>query len=442
MLKRVSARTCAASMLLLAAPGTIAADQERRCEHAEHAGVVRVATFNAFLNRSELGELVGDLSDPNDQLGEGASDTQIRAVAEIIQRVRPHVLLLNEFDRDLQGDALRLFQKNYLSVSQNGARPIHYPFVFNGPSNTGVPSGFDLNNDGEIGGADDAFGFGAFEGQFAMALVSRYPIDRHRVRTFQTFRWADMPGALLPADPEDADGDGNLEDWYSSGELEVVRLSSKSHWDIPVMIHNRTIHILAAHPTPPVFDGPEDRNGRRNHDETRFWADYVTPGRGDYIYDDTEGGPAAASGGLPEGDQFVIVGDYNADPLDGDSTQGAINQLLVNLQITDSKPSSEGAAEDATAEAQANATHRAEPAMDTGDFNPANPGNLRTDYALPSSHLPVAEQVRRQPCRGCRGVFWPAADDPLRYLVGDGFPVVSSDHHLVWVDVLIAPCHR
>ena len=103
-----------------------------------------------------------------------------------------------------------------------------------------------------------------------MAVFSKYPIDTAGARTFQTFRWADMPGALLPIDP--ATG----QSWYSPAELEVVRLSSKSHWDVPIQIGSgRPVHFLVSHPTPPVFDGPEDRNGRRNFDEIRFWADYV-----------------------------------------------------------------------------------------------------------------------------------------------------------------------
>jgi hypothetical protein len=58
-----------------------------------------VASFNAYLNRSEQVALVADLSEP--------SDPQIRAVVEIIQRVRPDVLLLNELDYDPDGEALR-----------------------------------------------------------------------------------------------------------------------------------------------------------------------------------------------------------------------------------------------------------------------------------------------------------------------------------------------
>ena len=131
----------------------------------------------------------------------------------------------------------------------------------------------------------------------------------------------------------------------------LFRLSSKSHWDIPIRFNGRLIHILAAHPTPPVFDGPEDLNGRRNHDEIRFWVDYVTPGRGDYIYDDNETAENP-SGGLRKGAKFVIVGDYNADPLDGDTTSGAANQLLANLQIQDPKQTSLGSQEDALAEGE------------------------------------------------------------------------------------------
>jgi len=264
--------------------------------------VVRFATFNASLNRNATGQLITDLSSP----GNAQADT----VAEIIQRTRPDVLLINEFDFDDQGEdgsslAAELFQDNYLSIGQGGADPIEYPYRFVAPSNTGIPSGFDFNNNGVVGGPDDAFGFGFFPGQFGMAVYSMFPIDEDAIRTFQLFLWKDMPGALLPDDPATS----APADWYSPAELDVFRLSSKSHWDVPIELGDRTVHFLVSHPTPPVFDGPEDRNGTRNHDEIRFWADYVLPSRSDYIVDD-EGNP----GGLEAGASFVIAGDQNSDP--------------------------------------------------------------------------------------------------------------------------------
>jgi Endonuclease/Exonuclease/phosphatase family len=97
--------------------------------------------------------------------------------------------------------------------------------VFIAPSNTGVPSGFDLDNNGTVGGGNDALGFGAFPGQFGMAFFSKYEIVTSEVRTFQHFLWKDMPGALLPDDPNTA----APHDWYSAEELAVLPLSSKSH---------------------------------------------------------------------------------------------------------------------------------------------------------------------------------------------------------------------
>ena len=338
-------------------------------------------------------------------------------MAEIVQRVRPDVLLINEFDFDPQ--ALVLFQDNYLSVPHNGALPINYPYRYIAPSNTGIPSGFDLDNNGSVGGPNDAFGFGFFPGQFGMAVYSMYPIDTSAVRTFQMFLWKDMPGALLPDDPNTA----APADWYSPAELNVFRLSSKSHWDLPIRIGKKTVHFLVSHPTPPVFDGPEDRNGTRNHDEIRFWADYITPGKSGYIYDD-----AGKSGGLKPGELFVIAGDENSDPLDGDSIPGSIQQLiehpLVNTKLT---PSSLGAVEQATLQGGANATHRSDPAFDTADFaDVPGPGNLRADYVLPRKNLKIVDGR----------VFWPLSTDPLFRLVGT-FPFPSSDHRLVWIDVSV-----
>ncbi len=261
-----------------------------------------------------------------------------------------------------------------------------------------------------------------------MTVLSKYEIDTDAARTFQTFRWVDMPGARLPENP-----DGSS--FYSDEALEVFRLSSKSHWDLPIDVDGETVHLLASHPTPPVFDGPEDRNGLRNADEIRFWADYVE-GQ-DYFYDDQ-----GRTGGLDPHARFVIVGDQNSDPFDGDSFPGAAQQLLDSPLIQGSAsdpgltPSSEGGPEAAAAQGGANDTHAADPAFDTADFGEPTPGNLRADYALPS--------VAGLRLDGAQ-VFWPTSDDPLADLLffdstGDGArDSQTSDHRLVWVDVTVLP---
>jgi len=410
-----------------------------------NAPTIRFAQFNASLNRNADGQLVNDLSNPAVQDGRGFGANanqelrvqQAKNVAEIIQRSNPDVLLINEFDY-FDADptkAVELFQENFLSVSQNGAIPVEYPYFYIAPSNTGIPTGFDLNNNGAAvtevvngigapGYGDDAFGFGSFPGQFGMVLLSKYPIDAANVRTFQKFLWKDMPGNLLTNDPTVDDPatavSENLSGFYSPEEQAILRLSSKSHWDVPIQLPNgEVVHALVSHPTPPVFDGSEDRNGKRNYDEIRFWSDYVTPGQGGYIYDDRGG-----TGGL-------TLGDQNADPNDGDSYQEAILQLLQNPNInTNTIPSSSGGPQQSALQGGANLNHTSNPAFDTADFADTTPGNLRADYVLPSANLDIAGS----------GIFWPVNTDPTFAPVGvfnptlpGGYP--SSDHRSVYVDI-------
>jgi 3-phytase len=379
------------SLLLVAALAAPAAAGHKR-------KTLRFATYNASLNRATQGGLLTDLR---------AGDAQARKVADVIATTRPDVLLINEFDHD--PEAAEVFTDEYLG----GA----YRYRYSDTCNTGVGSGFDLNGDGITGTepgtvdyANDALGFGFFPGQYCMLVLSKHPIDTANVRTFQNFLWADMPGALLPAG------------FYTPEELEILPLSSKSHWDVPIKVGGkRTIHFLVSHPTPPTFDGPEDRNGTRNHDEIRFWADYVRPWRGRYIYDD-EG----RRGGLKRGASFVIAGDQNADPADGDSVPGAAQQLLdhrlINATVT---PASEGGVEAAQLDGGINLEHEGDPAFDTADFGEP-PGNLRVDYVLPRRNLKVTGA----------GVFWPALGQPGRDLID------ASDHRLVWIDITARSARR
>ncbi|MEK8070360.1 endonuclease/exonuclease/phosphatase family protein [Rhodococcoides navarretei] len=320
---------------------------------------IRVATFNASLNRPAPGQLVTDLQ------GENA---QARAVADVIVANSPDVLLVNEFDYS-GDDAVRLFNDNYLDGQ--------YRYSFTAPVNTGVDSGLDLDKDSALGGPGDAWGFGQFPGQYGMVVYSKFPIATESVRTFQNFLWKDMPDSLLPRD-------------YYGDVSDALRLSSKSHWDVPIDVNGTTLHVLASHPTPPSFDGPEDRNGKRNHDEIRLSADYISGA--DYLYDDK-----GVRGGLDEGASFVMLGDQNSDPVDGDSVAGAIAQVLDLPRVQDPAPTSDGHG------------------TDTADFADPTPGDLRVDYVLPSDDLTVLDSQ----------VYWPnQAEHP-------------SDHRLVWADLEI-----
>jgi hypothetical protein len=368
-------------------------------------GTIRVATYNTSLYRDADGQLIQDLED--------GTNEQAKRIAEVIQRVRPDILLANEFDYDTAGRAAKLFLAKYLGFGQNGCEPIEYAHHFVAPVNTGKPSGRDLDKDGRPGEPDDAIGFGRHEGQYGMLVLSRFPVDTAHVRTFQNFLWRDMPDAMLPTDPKTG------QPFFDDDDLAVQRLSSKSFWDVPVEVPARkggppfVLHLLCSHPTPPVFDGPENRNGKRNHDEVRLVADYIDSQKGDYLIDDR-----GQRGGLPGDALFVIVGDLNADPLDGDSVQGAMNQLLEHPRVDASLTPASAGGKLATQQKSAPKSYsRGDPAHDTANFGDFR--NLRVDYALPSNGLIVSDG----------GVFWPAPNKPGSEAVG------VTDHRSVWIDV-------
>lgn len=355
---------------------------------------LRMATYNPEMTRNGAGVLLHELE-------EDASE-EIAAAVAVIRAVRPDILLLSRFDHDLHGRALEALR----ALLRQGPAGLDYPHAFHRPVNAGTPSGLDLDSDGLLMGPDDAYGWGRFPGHGGMALLSRFPIDAEAVRTFRTMLWQDLPGAQLPATP-----DG--QPWPDTARQAAMRLSSRSHWEVPVILPDDTrLHLLAAGPTPPLFDGPEGRNRLRNHDEVAFWVAYLD---GADLVDDR-----GRREGRPEG-PVVVLGDLNIDPDDGAGDPAAIRRLLVHPRLQDPRPRSDGAAR-AGAASGANARHVGDPGLDTADWRDGDdgPGNLRVDYVLPDARLDVTGA----------GVLWPAPGAPLA-----AEAATASAHRLVWVDV-------
>lgn len=356
-------------------------------------GSIRIATYNASLYGKTSGQVRQRLEDGMDQQAEN--------VAAIVQTVRPDLLLINEIDYDADGATARLLAEKFFAKPQGDRDPIEYPYILAVPSNTGIDSGLDLNNNGRKGEPSDAWGYGVYAGQYSMAIFSRFPIIEDEVRSFQDFLWKDLPGALRPIDPESS------KPYYDDATWNALRLSSKNHVDVPVLIGKQRLHIAASHPTPPVFDGNEDRNGCRNHDEIRFWIDYLAGPASTHLVDDR-----GNKGGLPENESFVLLGDLNSDPSDGDSRRGAIEALLHHPRVRDPKPQSAGAVESKRGD-----DLPADARSDTATFG--RNGNMRVDYVLPSRNLTLKNA----------GVFWPSRSDPDHRLIS------TSDHRMVWIEV-------
>ncbi len=355
---------------------------------------VRLALFNIReLSAAKIAEVADD--------GVG-TNLQLRAAAEIIKEVRPDILVLNEVDHDYDAvgepltTAARAFAAAYL---ETGTAPLEYLYAYAEPNNTGILSGVDLDGDGLVATAehqgsrehgDDAFGFGVYPGQYSMAVLSRHPLISGESRTFQNLLWRDQPDNHLP------------EGFYGDDALAVLRLSSKSHQDVPVAVNGQRLRLFLSHPTPPVFDGDEDRNGRRNFDEIMLWRQYIDGEPG--LVDD--GGRA---GGYEAGVPFVIVGDLNAAEGDLPVYDGvsAIDQLLRHTAVQD--PASWLVSDGA-------------PSQDVRATTEFSGRGRRIDYMLPSRGIEILDG----------GVYWPAADADAE---GNARALLASDHRLVWLDL-------
>ena len=426
----------------------------------------RIAVFNLSFDRYTYEDLVAEmkLTKPEqDALIKGWQDKtlsdednatalkviQIRNVAASIQTERPAVIMMAEFNNDgtaENNDAIIGFRLNYLAVSQNSnsfdqdgiqLEPIVFQYFANFATNTGLLNefGFDLDNDGNAGQLPgDAWGFGNYHGQYAFALMSMYEIDHDNIRTFQKFKWSDMPSATMPTITNCNDSWNPIpegmecgDDSYTAEEWAEVRLSSKNHVDAPILIPQNdgttdTIHLLMSHPTPPIFD--TGKNKVQNADEVNFWVDYIE-GKS-YMYDDK-----GVTGGLADDAKFVVMGDLNADPLKGDGDLTAINALMDHDKVNRL----------ATFGPLAPASLGGPECLALGECKEANwdtpyPGQvtstsgLRLDHVVPSENLTISDS----------GVYWPATFEDGRLLMNDervgnygNGKDISSDHRMVWI---------
>jgi len=326
------------------------------------AEVIRIALFNTELARKGPGLLLRDIT--RDQ-------AQVRAVRQILERAQADAVLLLRFDWDLETRALQAFAD---TLAHSG---LSYPHRFALRPNTGRPSGHDLDGDGKTGTPRDAQGYGLFAGQNGMALLSRFPIDHDRVRDFSALLWRDLPGAQMP---QHRDGTP-----FPSLEAQSVqRLSAVAHWDIPLLVPGGAqLNLLAFHASPPVFDGPEDANGRRNGDELSFWRHYL---------DGELDGPAPQN-------PVIVIGGGNIDPVRGEGHHDRIRALINHPRLQDPRPQTDGPVPEAT--------------VDWSGITA--PPLLRVDYILPDAGLEVMAS----------GLIWP---DPYK-------GSEKLRHALVWVDI-------
>ena len=333
--------------------------------------------MNAALERNGPGLLLRDIL---------REDEQVTAFAKVVAQVSPDILVLQGVDYDHGLVALKALR----DVIDRADGP-HYPHIFSARPNTGMATGLDMDGDGRLGRSRDKQGFGRFAGQAGMAILSRWPLNRDGFQDYSDMKWMDLPSAMLPK----AMG----APFPSTKALRAQRLSSVGHWVMPVNLpDSKTLTLMTFHATPPVFDGPEDRNGRRNHDEILFWLRFL----------DGEFGSAPNR-------RFVLLGDANLDPTDGEGRKSAIARLLSDHRLQDPRPKR-------PAPTVQGPGHTGNAALDTVAWPEDGPGHLRVQYILPSSDIQVEDA----------GVHWPPNGAP-----GFEDAAIAGPHHMIWADITL-----
>ncbi|MBT8153802.1 endonuclease/exonuclease/phosphatase family protein [Epibacterium ulvae] len=322
------------------------------------AETFRIALYNTELSQKGPGLLLRGL--------EQHSLPRADAVIDVIENADPDILVLQNFDWDLQARTLKALQ------SRLSERGLTYPHLFTARPNSGMPTGLDMDGDGRTGGPRDAQGYGDFVGAHGMAVLSRYPVMSDQLVDLSDQRWTGFPWADLPQFPDERP--------FPSAEAQAQqRLSSTNHWILPVRLsQDAQVDLMIFNPTPPVFDGAEDRNGKRNHDEIALWTHVL----------DSDLAPAHP---------VIVIGDANLDPLGGDGLHAAIQSLLNHPRLQDPRPT--------------------DPAGHEATVNWQQTGPLRVDYILPDARLMVR----------AAGIAWP--DD------ANTAAEHASRHGLVWLDV-------
>ncbi|WP_209599229.1 endonuclease/exonuclease/phosphatase family protein [Ruegeria sp. HKCCSP351] len=329
---------------------------------AAQAEVVRIATYNTELSRKGPGLLLRDIQ---------RDDAQVLAVVDVIASARPDIIALQGIDWDLNNTAVTALTGKLRNAG------LDYGYYLATQPNAGLETSLDLDGDGKTQGPGDAQSWGQFTGQGGLAVLSRYEIITAEVQDYSELLWRSLPGATLPG--------VNGHPFPSDAAHQIQRLSSTAHWVVPIETPYGRLNLMTFHAAPPVFDGPEDRNGLRNQDEIRLWS----------VLLNGELGP------VPEG-PFVIAGDANLDPTRGEGRKQAIQSLLAHPRLQDPLPK--------------------DPSGSTSTVAWKATGEMRVDYVLPSADLRISDA----------GITWPEEGTKLYESA-----MRASRHRLVWIDVTL-----
>lgn len=339
------------------------------------------------------------------------NDGQANAAAEILARFDADILEINEIqydiagvpNRGLPGAAGSPAPGDFADDAQNGQRLADRIHAADN-SVTYTDTLMLLGNSGFYFEGDDMDvwsytlrGWGEWEGRFATAVLSKYPILRDQVRVIADFEWENLP-------------DNKIAQMHEENGMTLpphFPLFEKSLNIVPIDVDGVTLYLVLLHPTasPASFD---PINPYRNFDELRALDLFL---RGEL--------PGVEP--LPEGALFVVSGDLNADPNDGDGIEGAVDAVVNNPSLIKSYPRGAGSR---GYYAQFN-TFLGGCGNDDGETvsDPTTRFQMQLDYQLPS--VTLGAPLRHE-------MFFP---DYQTEREDFDLACYGSDHRFLWMDV-------
>lgn len=330
-------------------------------------GTLRVMVYDTALSGKGPGLLLRDLERDGERP---------RAVAKIIALHPPDVLLLTGVDHDRDGQTLTALAA---FLDRHG---LAFPFRYSGPQNQGLPSGADLDGDGRADGPDDDIGFARFPGADGMAILTRHPIATDVVRSWTRLPWAVVPDAAMPLQ-------ANRAPFFPTSIGDVLPVAARGLWAVPIDAPCGRLTLLFGYGPPPIYDGPEDRNGKRGGAHARFWRALIA---GAGLADDAGDARPLNTGA------FVLGGNFGIDPGRGEGDRAAMRALLAAPALARWAP--HGRMGEATADYRI--------------------GPMRTDYLLVSAGLTVTGG----------GVDWPDPESAAGRIAA-----TAGHHRPLWADI-------
>lgn len=238
---------------------------------------LRVATIQANLTADASGGLEAKLM--------GGTNPQAAQIADSISEADADVVVLTNMDAE-QG-AVDAFKDQYLNNEADDRTDIDYQYSYLAVGSKGLQSGADLNADGVIGSAEDAWGQGAFEEQGSVVVLSKYPVDEEKITAVSKLKWQDVEN-------------DQLHHTDLSGVLAAsIPVMNTGLWDIPLEVGGQQVHVVATQ-TEPV-DANQGYSQARHGDELKVISDYLA-GK-DYVHTD-QGRQAEGVGD----EKFVVAG--------------------------------------------------------------------------------------------------------------------------------------